>query len=229
MINVCSPIRTPVKWSTRRTLRRPRSPYRASSTWSTRAKWSAKCSSHRSASRYFEWRTSRRHKLSKGLGVWNFRRLSVIIQSQRESHSNRILFPKIISRCGRAARESSGVCYRLYTKEEQDKFADFAKPEIVRSSLESILLQLSALNVKNFNKFDFLDKPSAENIKKSAAILERLSAIKKLNDNEYEVGCLVLGIRFELWRIPFEDFSLKSLWNVPGTKTMPKCLIQFTC
>lgn len=91
------------------------------------------------------------------------------------------------SRCGRAARESSGICYRLYTKEEQDKFAEFAKPEIVRSSLESILLQLSALNVKNFNKFDFIDSPSAENIKRSAAVLERLNAIKKLNDNEFEV------------------------------------------
>lgn len=96
------------------------------------------------------------------------------------------------SRCGRAARESSGVCYRLYTKEEQDKFAEFAKPEIVRSSLESILLQLSALNVKNFNKFDFIDKPSAESIKRSAAILERLDAIKKLNENEFEVIILVI-------------------------------------
>ena len=48
-------------------------------------------------------------------------------------------------------------------------------------------MQLSALNVKNFNNFDFIDKPSVDNLKKSATILERLNAIKKLNDNDYEV------------------------------------------
>ena len=58
-------------------------------------------------------------------------------------------------------------------------------------------MQLSALNVKNFNKFDFIDKPNAENIKKSTAVLERLNAIKKLNENEFEVIVLATAGSFD--------------------------------
>ena len=53
--------------------------------------------------------------------------------------------------------------------------------------MDSIILQLCALNVKNIHKFEFIDKPSVDNIKKSINTLESLDGIRKLNDNEYEV------------------------------------------
>lgn len=107
----------------------------------------------------------------------------------------------------------SGTCYRLYTKEEQDKFVDFSKPEITRTNLDSILLQLCALNVKNFSKFDFIDKPSVESIKKSAAILESLGAIHKLgklDDSEYGVRIYLNFLALKLFSKLIFAFSISN-------------------
>ncbi|XP_073874475.1 ATP-dependent RNA helicase DHX33 isoform X4 [Macaca fascicularis] len=63
-------------------------------------------------------------------------------------------------RTGRAGREDSGVCYRLYTEEEFEKFDKMTVPEIQRCNLASVMLQLLAMKVPNVLTFDFMSKPS---------------------------------------------------------------------
>ncbi|NWQ81030.1 DHX33 helicase, partial [Columbina picui] len=63
-------------------------------------------------------------------------------------------------RTGRAGREDSGVCYRLYTEDEFEKFDKMTIPEIQRCNLASVMLQLLALKVPNVLNFDFMSKPS---------------------------------------------------------------------
>ncbi|XP_064022478.1 ATP-dependent RNA helicase DHX33 isoform X4 [Pogoniulus pusillus] len=63
-------------------------------------------------------------------------------------------------RTGRAGREASGVCYRLYTQEEFDTFDRMTVPEIQRCNLASVMLHLLALRVPNVLAFDFMSRPS---------------------------------------------------------------------
>ncbi|XP_023581656.1 putative ATP-dependent RNA helicase DHX33, partial [Trichechus manatus latirostris] len=65
-------------------------------------------------------------------------------------------------RTGRAGREDSGICYRLYTEEEFEKFDKMTVPEIQRCNLASVMLQLLAMKVPDVLTFDFMSKPSPE-------------------------------------------------------------------
>ncbi|XP_024084706.1 putative ATP-dependent RNA helicase DHX33 isoform X2 [Cimex lectularius] len=84
-------------------------------------------------------------------------------------------------RTGRAGRESEGFCYRIYTKEEYDGMLPNSVPEILRSNLSSVILQLLALKV-NLLKFDFLDKPPTELIFEGLDLLKLLEAIDDVKD-----------------------------------------------
>lgn len=64
-------------------------------------------------------------------------------------------------RSGRAGRDSSGHCYRIFTKDEFDKFDKNSQPEILRCNLASVSLQLLTLGINILN-FDFMDKPPKE-------------------------------------------------------------------
>lgn len=61
---------------------------------------------------------------------------------------------------GRAGREGPGKCFRLYTVQAFDKLEYSTVPEIKRSNLASVVLQLKALGIDNVLSFDFIDKPS---------------------------------------------------------------------
>ena len=83
-------------------------------------------------------------------------------------------------RTGRAGRESSGVCYRLYTETEYESMALNTVPEILRSNLSSVALQLIALGINDLPNFDFMNKPSEESLNAALNELEQLGAIKKI-------------------------------------------------
>ncbi|KAL2269174.1 hypothetical protein VTJ83DRAFT_4020 [Remersonia thermophila] len=81
-------------------------------------------------------------------------------------------------RMGRAGRVRPGKCFRLYTK-----FAYFSEmdesptPEIQRTSLSSVVLQLKALGIDDLLGFDFLDPPPTELLIKSLNMLYALGAL----------------------------------------------------
>ncbi|XP_057392652.1 ATP-dependent RNA helicase DHX33 isoform X3 [Balaenoptera acutorostrata] len=81
-------------------------------------------------------------------------------------------------RTGRAGREDSGVCYRLYTEDEFEKFEKMTVPEIQRCNLTSVTLQLLAMKVPDVLTFDFMSKPSPDHIQAAIAQLELLGALE---------------------------------------------------
>ncbi|XP_054022396.1 ATP-dependent RNA helicase DHX33 [Dryobates pubescens] len=85
-------------------------------------------------------------------------------------------------RAGRAGREASGVCYRLYTQEEFDKLDRMTVPEIQRCNLASVVLHLLALRVPNVLTFDFMSKPSPEAIQAAIEQLDLLGAVERKED-----------------------------------------------
>ncbi|XP_069729929.1 ATP-dependent RNA helicase DHX33 isoform X2 [Phaenicophaeus curvirostris] len=82
-------------------------------------------------------------------------------------------------RTGRAGREDSGFCYRLYTELEFERFDKMTIPEIQRCNLASVMLQLLALRIPNVLTFDFMSKPSPDAVKAAIEQLDVLGAVER--------------------------------------------------
>lgn len=86
-------------------------------------------------------------------------------------------------RAGRAGREASGNCYRAYTRAEFDAMNTNPTPEILRSNLASVMLQLLAMGIKNVVSFDFIDKPSSDHLEAAMVQLTFLGAVVIKSDH----------------------------------------------
>jgi ATP-dependent helicase HrpA len=80
-------------------------------------------------------------------------------------------------RKGRCGRTSDGVCIRLYSEEDFGSRPEFTDPEILRTSLASVILQAAALDLGEVADFPFVDPPEARNIADGVRLLEELGAI----------------------------------------------------
>lgn len=86
-------------------------------------------------------------------------------------------------RCGRAGRESAGVCYRTYSLAEYNSMPLSSIPEILRSNISATVLQLLALGI-DCEKFDFIDAPLPSAIENALKQLRLLGAVKIGKNNE---------------------------------------------
>ncbi|CAO3611270.1 unnamed protein product [Cunninghamella blakesleeana] len=89
-------------------------------------------------------------------------------------------------RKGRAGRTGCGECFRLYSENEYLHLNDFSVPEIQRGVLESVILNIKALNLGDPRTFDYLEKPSMDAIESSILFLQNLGAL----DNEENITSL---------------------------------------
>lgn len=90
-------------------------------------------------------------------------------------------------RAGRAGREANGSCYHTYTSEQHEKMTLMPLPEILRSNLSTVVLQLLSVGVTNVLKFDFLDPPRQEALAKAVEQLILLEAIEKLPNGDLQL------------------------------------------
>jgi ATP-dependent helicase HrpA len=80
-------------------------------------------------------------------------------------------------RAGRCGRVAPGVCIRLYAEEDFVTRPEFTEPEILRTNLASVILQMTALGLGDVAAFGFLDPPDPRAIRNGFAVLEELGAI----------------------------------------------------
>ncbi|KAJ8600260.1 hypothetical protein CTAYLR_002017 [Chrysophaeum taylorii] len=80
-------------------------------------------------------------------------------------------------RAGRAGREAPGTCYRLYPETEFFNLDDETVPEIERSDLASVVLQLKAMGVDKPEAFDFVTKPPRDALLRALELLFALRAL----------------------------------------------------
>lgn len=99
-------------------------------------------------------------------------------------------------RTGRAGRTQPGVCYRLYSEDDFNRRPEFTKPEILRTSLAGVILQMKALGIKNPEGFEFVDMPEKEAIRKAHQTLQALGALDA-KDELTEIG-------WEMANLPLE-------------------------
>ena len=84
-------------------------------------------------------------------------------------------------RAGRCGRLSAGVCMRLYSQEDFQSRKEFTDPEILRTSLASVILQMLFLKLGSVQDFPFIDPPDFKFVKDGVKLLFELQAISKLN------------------------------------------------
>ncbi len=80
-------------------------------------------------------------------------------------------------RKGRCGRTSDGICIRLYTEEDYASRPEFTDPEILRTNLAAVILQMAALGLGEVAGFPFLDPPDPRSITDGVRLLEELGAI----------------------------------------------------
>lgn len=82
-----------------------------------------------------------------------------------------------IQRAGRAGRTKLGKCFRLYTQQAYESFPDATVPEIQRSNLAPVIMQLKALGIDNIVRFGFLTPPPADLVIRAFELLYSLGAV----------------------------------------------------
>jgi ATP-dependent helicase HrpA len=82
-------------------------------------------------------------------------------------------------RKGRCGRVADGICIRLYSEEDFASRPEFTDPEIQRTNLASVILQMAAARLGDVRKFPYLDPPDPRAITDGVKLLEELNAVEK--------------------------------------------------
>jgi pre-mRNA-splicing factor ATP-dependent RNA helicase DHX15/PRP43 len=94
-------------------------------------------------------------------------------------------------RAGRAGRTQPGKCFRLYTEKAFKKeLQPQTYPEILRSNLGSVVLQLKKLGIDDLVHFDFMDPPAPETLMRALELLNYLGALDD-DGNLTEMGSIM--------------------------------------
>ncbi|GAB3607460.1 ATP-dependent RNA helicase HrpA [Conyzicola nivalis] len=80
-------------------------------------------------------------------------------------------------RSGRSGRTSDGIAIRLYSEEDFLKRAEFTEPEILRTNLAAVILQMISLGLGDIANFPFLQPPDSRGIKDGLDLLRELGAV----------------------------------------------------
>ncbi len=80
-------------------------------------------------------------------------------------------------RAGRCGRVAEGICIRLYSEEEFQARPEFTEPEILRTNLASVILQMQALGLGDVDAFEFVEAPDSRFIRDGYRLLEELGAL----------------------------------------------------
>ena len=79
-------------------------------------------------------------------------------------------------RAGRSGRTAPGVCIRLYAESDFESRPRYTDPEILRTNLAAVILQMAALKLGDIEDFPFLDPPDARSIRDGVQLLQELGA-----------------------------------------------------
>ena len=87
-------------------------------------------------------------------------------------------------RKGRSGRTSDGICIRLYSEEDFENRPEFTDPEILRTNLASVILQMTSIGLGDIAAFPFIDEPDKRSITDGLQLLTELGAIEAAKASE---------------------------------------------
>ncbi|EDJ91863.1 ATP-dependent RNA helicase HrpA [Haemophilus influenzae] len=113
-------------------------------------------------------------------------------------------------RKGRCGRVSEGICIRLYSEEDFNSRPEFTDPEILRTNLASVILQMTALGLDDIEAFPFVDAPDKRHIQDGIKLLEELGAFETVQTKSGEKR-LLTRVGLQLAQLPVDPRLAKMI------------------
>jgi ATP-dependent helicase HrpA len=117
-------------------------------------------------------------------------------------------------RQGRCGRVAEGVCLRLYSEEDFNRRPEFTDPEILRTNLASVVLQMLNLGLGELEDFPFINPPDSRLVRDGYKLLEELGAVTP--------AAKLTGIGRQLSRLPVDP----RLGRMVLAATKQQCLAE---
>jgi ATP-dependent helicase HrpA len=119
-------------------------------------------------------------------------------------------------RKGRCGRLGPGICIRLYSEEDFTARPAYTEPEILRTGLASVILQMNLLGLGDIARFPFLDQPDARQINDGVRLLEELGALR---------GRRLTPLGRKLARLPVDPRIARMLTAAAGLDASTELLV----
>ncbi|WP_442984250.1 DUF3418 domain-containing protein [Schaalia sp. ZJ405] len=90
-------------------------------------------------------------------------------------------------RAGRSGRVADGIAIRLYSQRDYEARPEFTEPEILRTSLASVILQMASLGLGSIQQFPFLDPPDRRAVRDGIQLLVEIGALDEDEAGEHSL------------------------------------------
>ena len=107
-------------------------------------------------------------------------------------------------RSGRCGRVAEGIAIRLYSQEDFEGRPEFTEPEILRTNLASVILQMASLRLGDIARFPFVEPPDRRNVTAGVQLLEELGAVSTSLDQRPGQGVRLTKVGQRLARLPID-------------------------
>ena len=125
-------------------------------------------------------------------------------------------------RKGRCGRVEEGICIRLYSEQDFESRPEFTDPEILRTNLASVILQMTAQGLGDIQPFPFVEAPDKRNIQDGVRLLEELGAI---NESAKDAKKRLTPIGKQLARIPIDPRLARMVLEAPKYGALKEVMI----
>lgn len=126
-------------------------------------------------------------------------------------------------RAGRCGRISEGICIRLYSEENFLARPRFTEPEILRTSLASVILAMASLNLGKVADFPFIDAPDPRQVRDGEQLLYELGALSLRSENAEGYRLTKLGKR--LAKLPIDPRLARMLLEAEQRGCVSEALV----
>jgi ATP-dependent helicase HrpA len=124
-------------------------------------------------------------------------------------------------RKGRSGRTSDGICIRLYDEQDFLERPRFTDPEILRTNLASVILQMAALDLGAVSDFPFLEAPDARQVRDGVNLLHELGAI----DPALPVGKRLTAVGRKLARLPVDPRMARMILEADRLRCVEEVIV----
>ncbi|MFI6168566.1 ATP-dependent RNA helicase HrpA [Nocardia sp. NPDC051052] len=144
-------------------------------------------------------------------------------------------------RAGRCGRVADGICIRLYSEDDFESRPAFTEPEILRTNLAAVILQMTALGLGDIENFPFVEAPDKRAIRDGIALLEELGALcqptppappaavprgrRTGSDTESDAGLTLTSIGRDMAQLPVDPRMARMLVEAHSSGNLAEVLI----
>ena len=133
-------------------------------------------------------------------------------------------------RAGRAGRTRPGKCFRLYTEDAYKDLQAQTYPEMMRSNLTNVVLQLAKIGIYDVVHFDYLDPPSPETLIRALEMLHYLEAIDdngQLTKLGHVMADLPLDPEYARILIKSQEYAcVAPILSIVAMLSVPNCFLR---